>query len=571
LQIQGDSIVDENATITGELTVGGQITAGSGTNVLTNAAGLVDGAKIQTGTVGSSQLAAGAAGESALATDAVTGDKISASAVSSGKLAEDAVTEAKIANGSVSTDKLANGAVTEAKLATGAVSADKLMAQIINAEKLATGAVTVEKIADGAVTEAKIAAGAVTAGKIADNAVTSAKISDGQVAAADLASNAVTTEKITTYAVTTDKLYSSAVTAAKIADSAVTSAKISDGQVATADLANSAITTTKIADGAITGAKIGDGQVFTADLANDSVIASKIYNSAVTPAKLNSDSTYYVGKLGVNTTSVPLNGVGYCKMAIHGATDVLNSPFSQLTTTQDDHPIMLIGGSEHNNMGIRFDCYVGPAGQGVTWQRSACASSNAMMVKYDDALSLCYASGVNQGSSFSWTTGFQMSCTNGLIMMPQVYNNSLQVPIGQRRQLWITDTGLLGYVSSSIRYKENVRDTADSDTRFIFALRPVMFNYKDNPMGANQCGLIAEEVNQVCPRIVSYERQVTYEQPSDPNDRSDVLKPVVTTTNVPETVNYEELIVPMLAEMQKLKQRVDELEARLAELEPPKL
>jgi len=33
-------------------------------------------------------------------------------------------------------------------------------------------------------------------------------------------------------------------------------------------------------------------------------------------------------------------------------------------------------------------------------------------------------------------------------------------------------------------------------------------------------------------------------------------------------VNYDQLVVPMLAEMQKLKKRVDELEAKLAALEP---
>ncbi len=475
LQIQGDSIVDENAIVTGDLAVGGQITAGSGENILTNAAGLIDGTKLQSGTVGASQLAAGAAGESALA----------------------------------------DGAATEAKIAANAVTAGK------------------------------IAAGAVGTAQLAAGAVDSSKIADGQVAAADLASNSVST--------------------AKIADSAVTSAKIADGQVAAADLANGAVSTDKISDSAVTSAKIGDGQVATADLANSSVIAAKIADGTVTPAKLSSSGTYCVGKMGVSTTAVPVGGVGYCKMAIHGASDILNSPYMQWTSDVNNYPIMLVGGDAHNSSAVRFDCYVGPAGQGVTWQRSACATSNGMLVKYDDALIFNYASGVALDQSFYWLTGFQMSCIDGSIKMPQVYSHAVSAP---RRALYISETGQLGYASSSIRYKENVRDTTDSDTGFIYELRPVMFDYKDPAMGTNQCGLIAEEVDQVRPSIVSYERKVTYEPPSDPNDKSDILQPTVTTTNVPETVNYDQLIVPMLAEMQKLKKRVDELEAKLAALEP---
>jgi hypothetical protein len=93
-----------------------------------------------------------------------------------------------------------------------------------------------------------------------------------------------------------------------------------------------------------------------------------------------------------------------------------------------------------------------------------------------------------------------------------------------------------------------------------------MFDYKNPELGTNQCGLIAEEVDVVCPRIVSYKREVTYAPPSDPNDASAPLTAVVSKTNIPETVNYDQLTVPMLAEMQKLRARVQELEAQVAQL-----
>ncbi|MCX5770314.1 MAG: hypothetical protein NTZ09_08595 [Candidatus Hydrogenedentes bacterium] len=54
-----------------DLFVTGTITAGSGVNVLTSAAGLIDGAKVQSQTIGSAQLATGAVGSTALAAGAV--------------------------------------------------------------------------------------------------------------------------------------------------------------------------------------------------------------------------------------------------------------------------------------------------------------------------------------------------------------------------------------------------------------------------------------------------------------------------------------------------------------------
>jgi polyhydroxyalkanoate synthesis regulator phasin len=36
---------------------------------------------------------------------------------------------------------------------------------------------------------------------------------------------------------------------------------------------------------------------------------------------------------------------------------------------------------------------------------------------------------------------------------------------------------------------------------------------------------------------------------------------------LPETVQYDKLVVPLISAMRKLRSRIDELEARLAELE----
>ena len=72
----------------------------------------------------------------------------------------------------------------------------------------------------------------------------------------------------------------------------------------------------------------------------------------------------------------------------------------------------------------------------------------------------------------------------------------------------IDSTGHLGTVTSSVRYKENIRpiDTA-SDT--ILSLQPVSFRYKKelDPKGTSQFGLVAEEVEKMNPDLVVRDKE----------------------------------------------------------------
>ena len=74
--------------------------------------------------------------------------------------------------------------------------------------------------------------------------------------------------------------------------------------------------------------------------------------------------------------------------------------------------------------------------------------------------------------------------------MPAVYNQTVG---STRRVLYIDDTGKIGYYASTQELKENIRSATTEDTGFIYNLRPVVFDYKDRNLGANQCG-------QMCPR-----------------------------------------------------------------------
>jgi len=104
---------------------------------------------------------------------------------------------------------------------------------------------------------------------------------------------------------------------------------------------------------------------------------------------------------------------------------------------------------------------------------------------------------------------------------------------GTTRDVSVKNDGRVGYVSSSIRYKKDVKDIADIS--WIYKLRPVDFKYKED--NSKNWGLIAEEVHEIKPELVSY------------NDNKE-----------PETVNYSKLSVLLLKAVQEAMERIETLE-----------
>ncbi|MFN0204802.1 MAG: tail fiber domain-containing protein [Planctomycetota bacterium] len=117
----------------------------------------------------------------------------------------------------------------------------------------------------------------------------------------------------------------------------------------------------------------------------------------------------------------------------------------------------------------------------------------------------------------------------------------------------IDSAGQLGTVSSSRRFKEDIRDMGSSTDRLL-DLRPVLFKYKQDqtmPDGSPvppEYGLIAEEVAQIFPDLVVYDEK-----------------------GVPFTVKYHILSSMLINEVKKMKaeheQVVAKLEARVTRLE----
>lgn len=112
-----------------------------------------------------------------------------------------------------------------------------------------------------------------------------------------------------------------------------------------------------------------------------------------------------------------------------------------------------------------------------------------------------------------------------------------------------TTSGVIARYTSSKRYKKNIVDI-ETDTSKIYELRPVSFEdtgelekdeygYDIQPI-RKEIGLIAEEVNEILPELVYYNKD-----------------------NLPEGVHYNNLSVLLLAEIKKINNRLTALEGKI--------
>ncbi len=105
-------------------------------------------------------------------------------------------------------------------------------------------------------------------------------------------------------------------------------------------------------------------------------------------------------------------------------------------------------------------------------------------------------------------------------------------------------TGLLGHLSSSRRYKQNIK-TMDNTSEALYRLHPVTFHYKKDIDRTESLafGLVAEEVAQVNPVLVAH----------DANGQ-------------PESIHYEMVNAMLLNEFLKEHKKVEEQQATITEL-----
>jgi hypothetical protein len=127
--------------------------------------------------------------------------------------------------------------------------------------------------------------------------------------------------------------------------------------------------------------------------------------------------------------------------------------------------------------------------------------------------------------------------THGLIK-PGVWGQGSSIP------LYKSADNAIAYNQSTLRVKQNVNDLTDCS--WIYNLRPVIFDWKDQKRAkaeGRQLGLIAEEVNAICPQLTWLDSE-----------------------GKPEGVHYEWLGVPLIVELKKLKTEVDDLRNQIKQL-----
>ena len=118
---------------------------------------------------------------------------------------------------------------------------------------------------------------------------------------------------------------------------------------------------------------------------------------------------------------------------------------------------------------------------------------------------------------------------SGVITMPATYSAAVGAT---NRAMYIDNTGKIGYLSSSERYKHDITDM--EDISWLYDLNPVNYVYNSDPLNIKQYGLIAEDVVKVNPLFVSF------------NDQGQ-----------PETVNYNMFIPVLLKAVEDQKKLID--------------
>jgi len=103
--------------------------------------------------------------------------------------------------------------------------------------------------------------------------------------------------------------------------------------------------------------------------------------------------------------------------------------------------------------------------------------------------------------------------------------------------------GQVGTLASSRRFKQDIREMGDASTALL-KLRPVTFNYRQQPAAAREYGLIAEEVAEVAPDLVIYDKD-----------------------GEAQTVQYHKINAMLLNEVQKQNREIQQQNAHIQSLE----
>jgi hypothetical protein len=186
---------------------------------------------------------------------------------------------------------------------------------------------------------------------------------------------------------------------------------------------------------------------------------------------------------------------------------------------------------------------------GTNWGQPTLASTNAITVT--NAATVYIAGAPIAGTNTTITNAYALNVASGKVTMDGVYGTTVGAT---NRDLYIDNTGLLGYVTSTEVSKKNIKSISDTD--WLLSLNPVEFNYRKKDSQDNyleetyselEYGLIAEEVESVNSELCFY----------DEIDGNKELR----------GVHYSKLITPILKLVQEQQQLIEQLQTRIELLE----
>lgn len=179
------------------------------------------------------------------------------------------------------------------------------------------------------------------------------------------------------------------------------------------------------------------------------------------------------------------------------------------------------------------------AGQ-TEYARLAATIESPANTSEDGMLSLYTVKAGTIAERVRYSTANGLYVLNGAFRCPDAYAFNVGATF---RSAYINSAGQFGGLTSSIRYKENIEESAYGLDE-LMQLRSVTFNYKSDPTFARSLGFIAEEVDAIGLReLVSYNEE-----------------------NKPETVHYELMTALLTKAIQEQQAMIEDLKARVAAL-----
>jgi hypothetical protein len=233
------------------------------------------------------------------------------------------------------------------------------------------------------------------------------------------------------------------------------------------------------------------------------------------------------GGLGIGTAAYPFKWVDATYVYTNNISSLSGGAIS-VYVALDSNSVIHGGGSSGDAFRVGDDIYLVDVNQ-------------ANRLSLQGAQSRTQA-GIQFGSGGMWLyrDSAYLRCSSGFVadgyLVAASWANTTQYG-----PLYRNASGQIGYNTSALRFKDNISDIEDCS--WLYNLRPVTFDWKDEQrrqVEGRQIGLIAEEVNELCPQLVFLDSE-----------------------GKPEGVHYEWLGVPLIVEIKKLYKRVAALENQL--------